>query len=281
MSARAMAWAWDIIRSGIFENRHAAKLVLLRLADRADPEGKCWPGHQRTALDLCVSKTIVKESIRLLISYELLHSESRKSEDGDFATNLYFLHLSFAISPRGGAPEGGAASAPPGAASAPGVGRPPPQGGAAAAPESKRESNNGSSSTRDARVPAPASAGAAANSSEATEKANENKALRIVHGVNCWTPDDMAVALALVELNGSDAVLAAAKNLQNQGIAPLPGRVAQDLTRRASAAAAAEAAARAAARCEQIERASRARVDRELAEMMALQAAETSQERDS
>ncbi len=91
----------------------------------------------------------------------------------------------------------------------------------------------------------------------------------------------MAVALALVELNGSDAVLAAAKNLQNQGIAPLPGRVAQDLTRRASAAAAAEAAARAAARCEQIERASRARVDRELAEMMALQAAETSQERDS
>lgn len=110
MSARAMAWAWDIIRSGIFENRHAAKLVLLRLADRADPEGKCWPGHQRTALDLCVSKTIVKESIRLLISYELLHSESRKSEDGDFATNLYFLHLSF--SPRSGAPEGGAASAP-------------------------------------------------------------------------------------------------------------------------------------------------------------------------
>jgi hypothetical protein len=139
-----------------------------------------------------------------------------------------------------------------------------------------------SSSTRATRVPAPADAGAAAANSppEATEKAKENKAFRIVHGVHCWTPDDVAGTQALDELHGVDTVQAAANILHNQGVAPVPGRVAQELQRRVSAAAAAEAAARADARLARIDQESKARAERDMAELLARRANETSQERD-
>ena len=89
----------------------------------------------------------------------------------------------------------------------------------------------------------------------------------------------MAVARVLAELHGVDAVQAAAKILHNQGVVPVPGRVAQELQRRASAAAAASAAARAEARAAELEAASRRRGDRDMAELLARRVNETSQER--
>lgn len=130
-----------------------------------------------------------------------------------------------------------------------------------------------SSSTR-SRVPAPADAGAAA-----AKPVQKDKALRLIHGVQCWTLADAEAAQALAAQHGIEAVQSAAKTLQNQGIAPLPGRVARKLTQRISAAAAAEAAARADARQARIDQESKARAERELAELMALQANQTSQER--
>ena len=297
MSARTMAWGWQIVFSGILQNRTSAKLVLLRICDRADSDGICWPGHGKTAKELRFSKTTVKESIKLFEELNLLHKKHRRSEEGDSASNLYILHLDF-IPPHddaGGvcqpAPHleteqgGGSASAPPRSASAPGVGHSAPQGGAQVDPEPKREPVTGSSSTREReRVPAPASAGdaadAAANRPEATAKANKNKAFRIVDGVSCWGDDDAEMARMLTELHGAAAVQAAAKHLQSQGVASVPSRVAQELRRAAAAARAAEAAARAEARAAAIEAASRRRSEQELAELMALEGIQKRQERD-
>ena len=137
-----------------------------------------------------------------------------------------------------------------------------------------------SSSTRGAcvREPAPASAGAAA--AEPVTKTKENKALRIVHGMECWTPQDPLTAAALVKQHGVDAVASAVAALRALGISPLPGRVAQALQRLASAARAAKHQSAADARLAHIDADSKRRGDRDMAELMAAQAHQTSQGRD-
>ncbi len=87
-----MAWAWSQIAAGRVPGGPGAALVLLRLADRADPEGKCWPGHQRTAADLNLAQSTVRSSIRSLESVGLLAVEAREVEGRD-ASNLYHLHI--------------------------------------------------------------------------------------------------------------------------------------------------------------------------------------------
>ena len=273
-----MAWGWQIVFSGILQNRTSAKLVLLRICDRADSDGICWPGHGKTAKELRFSKTTVKESIKLFEELNLLHKKHRRSEEGDPSSNLYILHLDF-IPPHSPHLEteqgGGSASAPPRSASAPGVGQPAPQGGALSDPEPKIEPTK-KQQQQSARARVDAGAAAA----KLNKKDKENKALRIVHCVHAWNQDDVLVTLALAAQHGIEAVQAAAKTLQNQGIAPLPGRVAQELQRRAGAAAAASAAAAAEARAARIDAQSRERAERDIAELMAIQRNQQRQESD-
>ncbi len=286
MSARTMAWGWHIIFSGVLENKNAAKLVLLRICDRADSDGICWPGHGKTANELRLSKTIVKESIKLFESLNLLTIRHRMSDEGDATSNLYILNLDIQFCAQEAEERSGVGQPVPhpesargGSASAPPLGQPVPQGGALADPEPKREPviQKKQQHAR-ARVHAPANAGAAA--AEPVKKGKENKAFRIISGVECWSPEDSASAMALADLHGQEAVLDAVKALKDQGIAPVPGRVATALARAAAAARATAASATAAARIAQLERASRARADRDMQELMAMEAHQTSQERD-
>lgn len=85
MSAAAMAWAWEIVKSG---GQPIASLVLLRLADRADPEGVCWPGHRRTASDLNVSQRQVQRVIKDLAALGLITVEERPGRAGLIALQL-------------------------------------------------------------------------------------------------------------------------------------------------------------------------------------------------
>lgn len=135
-----------------------------------------------------------------------------------------------------------------------------------------------SSSMRATRVPAPDAAAAAA---EPVTKGKETKAFRIVHNMECWTQQDPLAAAALVEQHGLEAVTSVVAALHALGIAPLPGRVAKELQRRASAALAAKAHVAAEERTAKLEEESRRRGDRDMDELMALQANPTSQERDS
>ena len=50
---------------GIYADRnlpHRARVVYMYLRDRADAEGKCWPGINRIATDLNLSRSTVKRA---------------------------------------------------------------------------------------------------------------------------------------------------------------------------------------------------------------------------
>jgi hypothetical protein len=66
--------------------------VLLRLADRADWHGRCWPSHQRTAADLHLSESTCRVAVQTLKKAGLLKIERRKAAGRD-ASNLYLLSL--------------------------------------------------------------------------------------------------------------------------------------------------------------------------------------------
>ena len=125
-----------------------------------------------------------------------------------------------------------------------------------------------SSSTR-----APASAGDAA--------APRIKARRVrVSGLVTWYPED-AVASEILELQTPPSELAEAVAAeQAAGREPVPGRVACRLLQQRQAAQHAAAAEQAARRVAAIDAESRRRGDRDMAELMARKANQTTQERD-
>lgn len=276
-----MAWGWLVIFSGILENKNAAKLVLLRFCDRADPEGICWPGHNKTAADLGLSKTIVKESVKLFESLDLLRIQHRMSNEGDPTSNLYILNLNLEFCTEAkkgvGQPVPHPESAPGGALSAPPVGQPVPQGGALADPELKKEPLRiTKSSTRVARVPAPASAGAAALAE------NKEKARRVRQsGLVTWYPDDAVECESLERQTPAPELAAAVAAEREAGRDPLPGRITARLLQQRQAAQSAAAAEQVEARTARLDAESRARGERDMQELMALQAHQTTQDRDS
>ncbi len=125
MSSRASAWAWEQIATGRLPGGPSVALVLLKLSDRADPEGRCWPGHETTAKDCAVSKTSAKAAIAALAEHGLLQVE-RHQVAGRDTSNTYLLLLP----PRAEEPGEGANSDPRGSIYTP--------RGTNADPESKR-----------------------------------------------------------------------------------------------------------------------------------------------
>ena len=99
MSAAALAWGFAAIESRGDELTAAMKLVLLRLADRADPQGACWPGHERTASDLKLSESTVRGAIAALARAGFLDIIRRRDADGRDKPNLYRLHVTEAQVP--------------------------------------------------------------------------------------------------------------------------------------------------------------------------------------
>ena len=65
---------------------------------------------------------------------------------------------------------------------------------------------------------------------------DNTKKRRVVLGVVTWYPEDQIEVERLSKLHGKDEVESAADSIRASGIEPLPGRVAQELQRQASAA---------------------------------------------
>lgn len=252
MSAAAMAWAWKKMAG--LDLPAASKLVLLRLADRADPEGKCWPGHERTARDLNLSKSSVKSAIRLLASRGLLTIESRTGPTGTDAANLY--HLALLV-------DGEGSNSDPSRQKAGGRGQILPPGGV------KTLAMEGAGFDPEPRA-----------EPQKQQQHAASKQFTIRNGVECWTAEDQTTAAALVKQHGVDAVASVASALSSLGIGPVPGRVAQELQRRAAAALEAKARTGAEERSARLDAESRRRAELEMAELLALKANQTSQERD-
>lgn len=70
---------------------HRAKAVYFYLRDRADAEGKCWPGVKRIAADLCLSCRTAQRALADLERCGYIKRGKRYRENGSRTSNLYML----------------------------------------------------------------------------------------------------------------------------------------------------------------------------------------------
>jgi len=83
-----MAYFHDVYHSGL---SHRARVVYMYLKDRADSEGRCWPGIRTIAAELDLSRSTVKRALDDLYKAGLVTKEHRWRENGSLSSNLYRL----------------------------------------------------------------------------------------------------------------------------------------------------------------------------------------------
>ena len=161
MSARATAWAWQQIAAGR-AGTVCSRLVLLKLADRADDAGQCWPGHERTAADLQISERAARDATLNLERAGLLLVERRQDRSGRSISNVYHLPL-LPLQPQPAADEGGGRGKnfPPRGNNFPGRGNKVPPNLSKESNKKKEERETPRVRARRAPAPAASAAGAA------------------------------------------------------------------------------------------------------------------------
>lgn len=68
---------------------HRARAVYLYLHDRADAEGKCWPGVKRIAADLRLSRRTTQRALSDLERAGHIRRDERYRDNGSRTSNLY------------------------------------------------------------------------------------------------------------------------------------------------------------------------------------------------
>ncbi len=68
-----------------------AKLVYVYLHDRMDSEKKTWPGINRIASDLSMSRSTVKRAISDLVGAGYVRKEAAYRKNGSHTSNRYFI----------------------------------------------------------------------------------------------------------------------------------------------------------------------------------------------
>lgn len=92
MTIRAMNWAWGV------ELPPNLKLVLLKLADRANDDGECWPGNASIAKACCIGERTLVRYMAKLEELGLMQIKRRHNDDGKRITNSYQLNLDGSLS---------------------------------------------------------------------------------------------------------------------------------------------------------------------------------------
>lgn len=87
MTIKAMNWAWEV------DLPPALKLVLLKLADRANDDGECWPGQASIAKACGIGERTLVRHLATLEAMGLLQKQLRYGEDGRRSTNIYRLDI--------------------------------------------------------------------------------------------------------------------------------------------------------------------------------------------
>ena len=70
---------------------HRAKTVYMYLRDRANEKETCWPGINRIASDLDMSRSTVKRALGDLIQNGYIEKELRYRGNGSNSSNLYTI----------------------------------------------------------------------------------------------------------------------------------------------------------------------------------------------
>ncbi len=68
---------------------HRARSVYMYLCDRADAQGKCWPGIKTIASNLKLSRSTVKRALADLEKAGYIEKKARHRENGSYTSNLY------------------------------------------------------------------------------------------------------------------------------------------------------------------------------------------------
>ena len=70
---------------------HRARAVYMYLRDRSGAAGSCWPGINRIAADLHLSRSTVKRALNELTAKGYLIKEERHRPNGSSTSNLYTI----------------------------------------------------------------------------------------------------------------------------------------------------------------------------------------------
>ncbi|MBE6910597.1 MAG: helix-turn-helix domain-containing protein [Ruminococcaceae bacterium] len=70
---------------------HRARAVYMYLRDRADADGKCWPGVKRIASDLHLSRRTAQRALADLEQAGYIRRDERFRENGSRTSNLYTI----------------------------------------------------------------------------------------------------------------------------------------------------------------------------------------------
>jgi len=70
---------------------HRAKTVYMYLRDRANEKRSCWPGINRIASDLDMSRSTVKRALGDLMRNGYIEKELRYRGNGSYSSNLYTI----------------------------------------------------------------------------------------------------------------------------------------------------------------------------------------------
>lgn len=90
MSAEALTWAWKIDLSS------SQKIIVLALANYADQEASCYPGHDRLSQMTGMSSRSVGRNLRELEAMGVFSRERRARRNGSGRTSdRYYLNLSW------------------------------------------------------------------------------------------------------------------------------------------------------------------------------------------
>ena len=68
---------------------HRARAVYMYLRDRSNEKGQCWPGINRIAADLRLSRSTVKRALADLTQSGYLKKTYRFRSNGGSSSNLY------------------------------------------------------------------------------------------------------------------------------------------------------------------------------------------------
>lgn len=94
MSNEATNWAWSV--DGLAP---AERLALIAIADYADENWSCFPGQERLAERVCVSKRTIIRLLQALEEKGLIRRERRARPDGTRTSDRFFLRPSANLSP--------------------------------------------------------------------------------------------------------------------------------------------------------------------------------------
>lgn len=72
---------------------HRAAVVYMYLRDRAGPDGTCWPGINRIAKDLKISRNTVKRALADLQAAGRITKEPRYRDNGSRSSWLFKIVL--------------------------------------------------------------------------------------------------------------------------------------------------------------------------------------------